>query len=145
MKPRTIAYWTTTGLVAFAFAAGGLFDVMRAPQVLETMAHLGYPAYVASLLGVWKLLGAVAIVAPGAPRLKEWAYAGIVFDLSGAVVSHASVGDVLGQFAAPLVLLALALTSWALRPASRVLPSRNESAPRATASTVGTPHAGLAT
>jgi uncharacterized membrane protein YphA (DoxX/SURF4 family) len=144
MNARTIAYWTTTSLVALGFAAGGLFDLLQAPDVVATMDHLGYPAYFASLLGAWKVLGAIAILAPGAARLKEWAYAGIVFDLSGAVVSHASVGDALGQFAAPLVLLALAVTSWALRPASRVLPAREETLTRTTASTVGTPHAGLA-
>lgn len=121
MTKRNIAYWGSTGLVAMAMAAGGIFDLSGAPAVTETMRHLGYPAYVALLLGGWKLLGGLAIVTPGLPRLKEWAYAGIAFDLSGAAFSHAYVGDSADQLVAPVVLLALAVASWKLRPASRVL------------------------
>lgn len=124
MKIRTVAYWTATALVAFAFAAGGLFDLGGSPEIVAAMAHLGYPAYLATLLGAWKVLGALAIVVPGTPRLKEWAYAGMVFDLSGAVASHAAVGDGVDQLVAPLVLLGLVATSWALRPAGRVLAGR---------------------
>ena len=85
------------------------------------MHHLGYPLYFASILGVWKLLGAIAIVVPGFPRLKEWAYAGFCFDLTAAALSHAAVGDTTGDIVAPLVFLALVFASWALRPASRTL------------------------
>ena len=74
-----------------------------------------------SILGTWKLLGAAAIVVPGLPRLKEWAYAGILLELSGAALSHAAAGDPAGKVAVPLVLLVLAAVSWALRPASRRL------------------------
>jgi hypothetical protein len=88
---------------------------------MQAFSALGYPAYVATILGVWKLLGAAAITTPGLPRLKEWAYAGIAFDLSGAALSHAASGDVAARIAVPLVLLALAGASWALRPASRRL------------------------
>jgi len=139
MKARTIGYWITTALVGFALVGGGVSDLMHAPQVTDALSHLGYPGYVATLLGTWKLLGALAILVPGAPRLKEWAYAGIAFDLSGAVVSHATVGDGIGQFAAPLVLLALAFASWALRPASRRLASR-ESVPARDAVALGHVH-----
>lgn len=121
MKTRTLVYWTTTALVAFAFAAGGLFDLRGSPEIVAMFEHLGYPAYLATLLGAWKVLGALAIVVPGVPRLKEWAYAGMVFDLSGAVVSHVAVGDAAGQSVAPVVLLGLVAASWALRPAGRVL------------------------
>jgi uncharacterized membrane protein YphA (DoxX/SURF4 family) len=124
MKTRTVAYWITTALLAFAFAAGGLFDMSGSPEVVGTMAHLGYPAYFATLLGAWKLLGALAIVVPGMPRLKEWAYAGMVFDLTGAVVSHVAVGDAVAQLVAPVVLLGVLAASWALRPAGRVLAAR---------------------
>ncbi|XXX78266.1 DoxX family protein [Sorangium sp. So ce134] len=122
-KARTIGYWIATGLLGFAFAAGGLADLAGSPQVLEGMAHLGYPAYFATILGVWKVLGAVALFAPGFPRLKEWAYAGIFFDLTGAAASHAAVGDAAGQVMTPLVLVAIAAASWALRPESRRLAS----------------------
>lgn len=124
MKTRTVAYWITTALLAFAFAAGGLFDMSGSPEVAASLAHLGYPAYFATLLGAWKLLGALAIVVPGMPRLKEWAYAGMVFDLTGAVVSHVAVGDAVSQLVAPVVLLGVLAASWALRPAGRVLAAR---------------------
>lgn len=123
MKARKIGYWVTTALVALGFAAGGAFDLGQSPQVVEGLRHLGYPAYFAALLGAWKVLGAVAIVAPGFARLKEWAYAGIVFDLTGAAISHAAVGDGADKLFAPLLLLAFAVTSWALRPQSRKLAS----------------------
>ncbi|MCX4242288.1 DoxX family protein [Paraliomyxa miuraensis] len=123
MKHRKLAYWAATGLLALAFAAGGLFDLSASPEVVAMFAHLGYGAYVPLLLGVWKLLGAIAIVVPRMPRLKEWAYAGMVFDLTGAMVSHLAVGDAVGQLVAPLVLLGLVAASWALRPADRMLAS----------------------
>jgi uncharacterized membrane protein YphA (DoxX/SURF4 family) len=87
-KQSTLAYWVTTGLVAVAFAAGGLGDLSHAPAVTEAMAALGYPAYFLTILGIWKALGAVAITIPRAPRLKEWAYAGIAFDLTEAAASQ---------------------------------------------------------
>lgn len=118
---RTIGYWLATGLVAFALGTGGVADVMRVPPVVEGMTHLGYPVYFCVILGVWKVLGAGALLAPGMPRLKEWAYAGAVFDLTGAAASHAAAGDDAAKLIAPLVLTALALLSWTLRPASRRL------------------------
>jgi len=121
MKTRNIGYWATTGLVTFGFAAGGVLDLSGAPAVISGMAHLGYPAYFATLLGAWKVLGAVAIAAPRFPRLKEWAYAGMFFDLSGAALSHAVTGDDAGKVMTPLVLCALVIASWMLRPASRKL------------------------
>jgi uncharacterized membrane protein YphA (DoxX/SURF4 family) len=121
MRTKTIAYWTTTGLVALAFIAGGVIDMAGPPTVLETMKHLGYPAYFALLLGSWKLLGGAAILSPRLPRLKEWAYAGMFFDLTGAAISHAASGDGGAKIATPAVLLALTLASWALRPAARKL------------------------
>ncbi len=121
MKTRKIAYWVTTALVAADFLMGGAVNIARPPLVLEGMAHLGYPAYFAVLLGVWKVLGAVTLLAPRFPRLKEWAYAGIFFDVTSAAVSHAVVGDGAGHVLAPLIVLALLVASWALRPASRVV------------------------
>jgi uncharacterized membrane protein YphA (DoxX/SURF4 family) len=126
MKTRTLAYWITTGLLAFAFLGGGLFDLSGSPEVDAQMAHLGYPAYLGPLLGVWKVLGALAILVPGMPRLKEWAYAGMMFDLSGAVVSHVAVGDAVAQFFPAIVLLGILAASWALRPAGRVLAGAKE-------------------
>jgi uncharacterized membrane protein YphA (DoxX/SURF4 family) len=121
MKAKNIAYWITTGLVGAAYAFGGVMDLSGSAQVREGMAHLGYPAYFATILGAWKLLGALALLAPGLPRLKEWAYAGIVFNLTSAAISHLASGDGVGQAAAPLVLTGLAFASWALRPPTRIL------------------------
>jgi DoxX-like family len=113
------AYWTTTILIALALCSGGAAYLFRAEAPLRGMAELGYPAYFVTNLGVWKVLGALAIVAPGFPRLKEWAYAGIAFDLTGAALSHVAAGQPLVRAIAPLALLAIAAVSWALRPATR--------------------------
>lgn len=120
-KGRTIGYWATTGLVAFAFAMGGAMDLAHPAQLTADMARLGYPAYFMTILGFWKVMGAIAILAPRTARLKEWAYAGIAFDLTGAAFSHLSSGDPAGKVITPLVILAVAVASWALRPESRVL------------------------
>jgi uncharacterized membrane protein YphA (DoxX/SURF4 family) len=133
MKARKIGYWVTTGLVAVGFLAGGAFDLAGTPTMIAALTHLGYPAYFAALIGTWKVLGALAVVAPGFPRLKEWAYAGMVFDLTGAFVSHAAMGDGVDKLMPPLWLLALVATSWALRPESRKLQgAHSEAQPKAT-------------
>ena len=85
------------------------------------IAALGYPAYFVTILGTWKLLGGVAILAPRLPHVKEWAYAGIAFDLTGATFSHVAMGHPAAKAIVPLVLLGIAAASWALRPASRML------------------------
>jgi uncharacterized membrane protein YphA (DoxX/SURF4 family) len=124
MKTKTSVYWASTALVSLDFLAGGIANLTRPPMVIEGMAHLGYPAYFATILGFWKVLGAVALIAPRFPRVKEWAYAGIMFDLTSAAVSHAVVGDATGHVIAPLVFVALTLASSALRPESRTLKGR---------------------
>jgi thiosulfate reductase cytochrome b subunit len=121
MKTRSTAYWIITALVALAFAGGGVMDLAHASPVREMLAGLGYPTYFMSILGAWKVLGAAAIVAPGALRLKEWAYAGMFFDLSGAVASHLLAGEGIVAALPPFVLGALVISSWALRPEQRVL------------------------
>jgi hypothetical protein len=124
MKGRNIAYWVTTALTAAAFALGGFVDIGRGKEVVESMNHLGYPIYVATILGIWKVLGALAILAPGLPLLKEWAYAGMFFDLTGASASNAFSGDGVGNIVTPLIMLVLVAASWALRPPSRRLTAR---------------------
>jgi uncharacterized membrane protein YphA (DoxX/SURF4 family) len=109
------------------FLVGGAFQVVRSPQAVQGFAHLGYPAYFVTVLGVWKILGAIALLVPGVPRLKEWAYAGIVFDLTTAVVSIVAVGDGWGAVLLPLLFLVLTLASWALRPSTRTLEARSSS------------------
>jgi uncharacterized membrane protein YphA (DoxX/SURF4 family) len=118
---RVIAYWMTTALVAFALGAGGVADVLLIQPVLEGMTKLGYPSYFCVILGIWKVLGAAAILIPRFPRLKEWAYAGAVFDFTGAAASHWAVNDDAMKLVAPLVLTVLAIASWTLRPSTRRL------------------------
>ena len=124
-KAKNFAYWTTTGLVTFFIGGGG---VAQMAQYLGNphgvVPVLGYPMYFFAILGFWKVLGAVAILTPRFPRLKEWAYAGIFFDLTGAAASCAAVGGY-GAYAfhivAPLVIAGLTVASWALRPPSRTI------------------------
>jgi uncharacterized membrane protein YphA (DoxX/SURF4 family) len=120
-KLKHIAYWVTTILGPASFVIGGVLNLAQSEQAVSTLQHLGYPAYFAAILGLGKLLGAVAIVAPGVPRLKEWAYAGFFFDLTAAAISRAAVGDSAADIIAPLGFLALVLASWALRPPNRRL------------------------
>lgn len=121
MKPTVIGYWVATALLVLAFVAGGVMDLRQPHELLESMKALGYPPYFTTLLGVWKLAGALALVVPGFPRVKEWAYAGMFFDLTGAAVSHAAVGDPLSKVLVPLALTGVLVASWALRPSSRVV------------------------
>lgn len=125
MRPRAAAYWVSTVVVAAAFVSGGLAYLLGAEVPLRGMAELGYPGYFVALLGVllgvWKVLGGLALVAPRCPRLKEWAYAGIAFDLTGAAVSHAATAHGTTQVLTPLVCLLIAAASWAFRPAGRRL------------------------
>src|SRR3974377_871698 len=121
-RNRAIAYWVTTALLVFELVLGGGWDVLRVPHVRAVMERLGYPTYFVVILGVWKLLGAVALVIPRFPRLKEWAYAGVFFDLTGAVSSQLASGLIdAGTMAYPIVMTCVAVASWALRPPSRRL------------------------
>ena len=119
IKPKVVGYWITTVLCAAAFLASGVAELVAAPAAVEATLTLGYPAFFLTILGVWKVLSVPALLAPRLPRLKEWAYAGIFFDLTGAAASHAFAGDPPGRIATPLVFLLVAAASWALRPPSR--------------------------
>ena len=128
MSGRVAAYWASTAITAFVFFSGGVVALLHVEGAVRGFAALGYPAHFVTFLGAAKLLGAIAILAPRFPRLKEWAYAGMAFDLIGAAVAHAAVRDPAAKVVAPLVFLSVALSSWALRPSSRKLPSAsNES------------------
>jgi uncharacterized membrane protein YphA (DoxX/SURF4 family) len=119
MKIKPIVFWVTTGLLVLDLLAGGATSLLHPGALLSHLEHLGYPAYFASILGFWKLLGGVALLVPGMPVLKEWAYAGICFDLTSAAVSHAASGDGAPEVSAPLVIAVLAIASYVLRPQSR--------------------------
>ena len=122
-KGRKIGYWITTGFIALGFTASGVFNLMASEEVVAQYVSLGYPAYLPQFLGLAKVLGAIALVAPKFPRLKEWAYAGITFDLLGAIYSHIANGDPTGDAVAPAFLLAILAASYWLRPTDRRLPN----------------------
>lgn len=119
---RLILYWAATAFIAANAVVAGTMDVLRMQPLFGIVLDLGYPAYFATLLGTWKVLGAAALIAPRLPRLKEWAYAGGVIDYSAAIVSYLAVGDLaLSSLLGPIISLNLLVVSWALRPASRRL------------------------
>jgi DoxX-like family len=118
-RNRAVAYWVTTVIIAAELAVGGAWDILRTDYAREIVEQqLGYPEYFLVIMGVWKVPGAVALLVPRRPRLKEWAYAGAVFTYTGAAASHLAVGD--GASAVgPLGFAVIALASWALRPPAR--------------------------
>jgi hypothetical protein len=128
MNRKTVIYWIVLGMFSAGYTFSAIMDLFGVGPAHITLADLGYPAYVATILGVWKAGAVATLVAPGLPRLKEWAYAGIVFDLTGGLASHLFHGDPLPKPIIPIMFLAIALTSYALRPTSRRLASAKESA-----------------
>jgi uncharacterized membrane protein YphA (DoxX/SURF4 family) len=116
---RIIAYWVTTVIIAAEFAVGGVMDILRLPPFFEILKHLGYPDYFCVILGIWKVLGAVAVLAPRFSRLKEWAYAGMFFNMTGAAASHLAAGDPALMLVAPIIFTGLVVASWVLRPSDR--------------------------
>lgn len=116
-KRATIAYWLTTSLLALAMLASGGAKLAGAEELAKNMARLGFPPYMMTILGFWYVAGAVALVAPGFGRVREWAYAGAVFAFTGAIYSHMSVGDPFIGNMPLFALLALVFTSRALLPA----------------------------
>jgi hypothetical protein len=124
---RSVVYWLLTLVITFELAAGGVWDLLRIEYVRVVLAHLGYPVSLLIILGVWRIPGALVLLLPRFPRLKEWAYAGAFFNYTGAAASHLLAGDSAGKWAGPLVLSVFTLVSWAMRPASRRLPQAAKS------------------
>ena len=121
-KRNKIIYWISTIWLALgmvATGAGQLIKMKAGQGGVEMITHLGYPVYLLTLLGVWKILGVVAVLIPKFPLLKEWAYAGIFFVMSGAIFSHIATGDPISALFPSLLLLILAVVSWYFRPADR--------------------------
>jgi uncharacterized membrane protein YphA (DoxX/SURF4 family) len=128
MKLKEIGYWVTTVIVVSELLAGGVTDLIRGDTMLvvgqpvvQILEHEGYPLYLLAILGVWKLLGGIALLVPRFPRLKEWAYAGSFFVYVGATVSGMVRGGDPGDIWTPLILGLITLASWALRPSNRTL------------------------
>ncbi|SHF09680.1 Uncharacterized membrane protein YphA, DoxX/SURF4 family [Seinonella peptonophila] len=126
IKGRIIAYWTVTLLLAVSIMLSGIGQLLKLGGNIELVKNIGYPLYIMNILGIWKVLGVIAIVFPGFPRLKEWAHAGIFFLMTGAALSHVfanDYGDYGFHIILPLFYAALNIASWALRPESRILGS----------------------
>jgi hypothetical protein len=126
---RSTGYWITTSLLAFGMTLGGTGQLLRARFNVEGIMHLGYPVYVLSILGAWKLAGVIVLLAPRLQLAKEWAYAGFFFLLTSGTVSHLASGDTLAQATPPFVFACLTALSWWLRPADRRLALRGAQSP----------------
>ncbi|MDR6568224.1 DoxX family protein [Chitinophaga ginsengisegetis] len=117
-KRNKIIYWIATLWLALGMVSTGIVQLFKVKAEVDFTENLGYPAYLLTILGVWKLLGAVAVLIPKFPLLKEWAYAGFFFAMSGAAFSHLATGTTNHIFPS-LLLLALTVISWYFRPADR--------------------------
>ena len=118
-KSNKIMYWIATLWLSLGMVATGIVQLLKVPAEASKMAFLGYPLYFLTILGIWKLLGVVTVLIPKFPLLKEWAYAGFFFAMSGAVFSHFASGSAAKEFFGPVLLLLLTVLSWYFRPADR--------------------------
>lgn len=125
-KRNKIIYWIATCWLALGMTSTGIVQLLRLKDETVMIARLGYPNYLLTIIGVWKILGVVAILVPKFPLLKEWTYAGFFFCMSGAVVSHLAVGDAPKELFGPVLLMVLTVVSWYFRPAGRKIVSINQ-------------------
>src|SRR5690554_5326411 len=116
LKRNKIIYWAATIWMAVAFLIGGVAQLARVEQAVNSLDNLGFPHYFLSILGVWKILGVIAILLPKTPLLKEWAYAGFFFVITGAIITHITMGDPAIEIATRVFLLIIIIVSWFYRP-----------------------------
>lgn len=124
-KRNKIIYWIATGWLCLGMLSTGIIQLIRIEEDVEKISQLGYPVYILSIIGTWKVLGVLAVLWPGMGLLKEWAYAGFFFVMSGALASHLFVGDDPKELFGPILLLILTVISWYFRPASRKTSTMN--------------------
>ena len=123
-KRNKIIYWIATIWLALGMISTGIVQLIKAKEGqggLDMITHLGYPAYFLTIIGIWKIIGVAALLIPKNPLLKEWAYAGFFFIMSGAIFSHIAAGDSLIELFPSFLLLILTVVSWYFRPADRKL------------------------
>jgi uncharacterized membrane protein YphA (DoxX/SURF4 family) len=125
-KRNKIIYWVATIWLALGMVSTGIVQLMKIKEEVDMMNHLGYPVYFLTILGTWKILGAIVVLIPKFPTLKEWAYAGFFFAMSGAIFSHAALGDGAMEYFGPTLLLLLTVVSWYFRPTERKLVPANQ-------------------
>ena len=114
-KRNKFIYWIATLWLSLGMVSTGIVQIIKMKEEVDMMTHLGYPLYFLTILGVWKILGVIAMLVPKFPLVKEWAYAGFFFAMSGAVFSHLAVGDGAKEFFGPVLLLILTVLSWYFR------------------------------
>lgn len=120
-KKNKIIYWISTGWLALGMVSTGIVQLIKTQEETDLIEKLGYPVYILTLLGVWKLLGVTAIPIPKFPLVKEWAYAGFFFAMSGAIFSHLTIGHGAKELFGPVLLIVLTGVSWYFRPENRKL------------------------
>lgn len=119
-KKNKIIYWVATGLLALGMLTSGLQQIFRTKEMAEMIGHLGYPFYFMDIIGTWKILGVIIILIPGFKLLKEWAYAGFFFTMTGALISHLAIADYdVKAILGPLMQTVFIILSWYFRPAGR--------------------------
>jgi hypothetical protein len=118
-KKNKIIYWISTLWLSLGMFSTGIVQLIKPMDEVWKITHLGYPVYFLTILGVWKILGVVAVLMPKFPVLKEWAYAGFFFAMSGAAISHIALGDTWDEIFPSLLLLLLTIVSWYFRPEER--------------------------
>lgn len=122
-KRNKIIYWVATGWLSLGMLSTGIVQLIKMKEEVDMMTHLGYPIYFLTIIGAWKMLGVAAVLVPKFPLVKEWAYAGFFFAMSGAVFSHLAIGDSAKELFGPILLLILTAASWYSRPATRRFPT----------------------
>lgn len=122
-KRNKIIYWIATVWLSLGMVSSGIVQFIKMQEEVDLFNDLGYPLYFLSILAVWKFLGVITVLMPKFPLLKEWAYAGFFFAMSGAIMSHIASGNSAGEIFPPVLLLVLTITSWYFRPANRKLAS----------------------
>lgn len=124
-KRNRIIYWIATVWLSLGMASTGIVQLIQMEEEVEKMSRLGYQSYFLTIIGVWKILGVIAVLAPGFVLIKEWAYAGFFFLMSGAIISHLVHADPAVEFFGPTLLLVLTIISWYFRPENRKVLSSN--------------------
>lgn len=118
-KRNKIIYWIATIWLSLGMVSSAIVQLIEMDENVEMMENLGYPIYLMTIIGVWKILGVIALLIPKVPLLKEWAYAGFFFLLSGAFISHLAIQDEPFTLFPPLLLIVLTFLSWFFRPSSK--------------------------
>lgn len=118
-RTNGIIYWIATVWLSLGMVSTGIVQIIQMDEEVKKMNELGYPVYFLTIIGVWKILGVIAVLLPRIPLVKEWAYAGFFFLMTGAIFTHIAVGDEAMEYFGPSLLLVLTIVSWYFRPNER--------------------------